>query len=478
MYARLLESDPACNGRFFTGVLTTGIYCLPACKARKPKAENVRFFPSCEAARAAGLRPCLKCHPDDFARGADPVLADIETLVGDLRRSPERFADVRAVVQRSGFGTTRLFELVRQHFHSTPADLLLKARLDAAQRRLLAGEENVADIAGACGFESLSVLHEHFRRRTGLTPVQYRALKTGCSFTLRLPDDYPGEYLRRALTRDRQSVTERHEGATHTFALRSGDMPATLTLTLGGGELGVTVVGMTAPEAHQRVVTLLGLAQDVGAFARLADRLGVGRLVAGRPGLRVVQTLSLFDGLVWSILGQQINFAFACVLRRRLVERAGTPLADGLFAPPTPAAVAALSPADLAPLQFSRSKADYLISTARLIDAGQLPLEPLALQSATRVERTLLAIRGLGPWSVNYLMMRALGFPDCVPWGDTGVTSGLQALFQLESRPDLAATRRLMAVFSPYRSLATAHLWQFTLPPPARKRTRSASATP
>jgi AraC family transcriptional regulator of adaptative response / DNA-3-methyladenine glycosylase II len=189
--------------------------------------------------------------------------------------------------------------------------------------------------------------------------------------------------------------------------------------------------------------------------------------VAGRGGLRLVQTPSLFDGLVWSIIGQQISFPFACVLRRRLVERAGTPIADGLYAPPTPAAVAALKPEELAALQFSRSKADYLVATARLIAEGKLDLEALRTQSATRVERTLLAIRGLGPWSVNYLMMRALGFPDCVPWGDTGVTSGLHALFQLDVRPDVAATRRLMSVFSPYRSLATAHLWQFNRPPPA-----------
>ena len=78
MFARVLASDAACNGRFFTGVLTTGIYCLPSCKARKPKPENVRFFPTVEAARAAGLRPCKKCHPDDYARGADPVLEDVE----------------------------------------------------------------------------------------------------------------------------------------------------------------------------------------------------------------------------------------------------------------------------------------------------------------------------------------------------------------------------------------------------------------
>ena len=132
MYARVLASDAAYNGRFLTGVLTTGIYCLPSCKARKPKPENVRFFPTCEAARESGLRACKKCHPDDFARGADPVLETIETLVAEVRAQPEAFVDARAVVRRSGFGATRAFELFRQHYHTTPADLLLRARLDAA----------------------------------------------------------------------------------------------------------------------------------------------------------------------------------------------------------------------------------------------------------------------------------------------------------------------------------------------------------
>jgi AraC family transcriptional regulator of adaptative response / DNA-3-methyladenine glycosylase II len=157
---------------------------------------------------------------------------------------------------------------------------------------------------------------------------------------------------------------------------------------------------------------------------------------------------------------------FACLLKRRLIERTGTLLPGGLYAPPTPAAVAALEPSDLLPLQFSRQKADYVITTARLIRDGKLDLNGLRTLSATRAERTLLAIRGLGPWSVNYLMMRALGFADCVPLGDTGVTSGLQALLKLEERPDVDATRRLMAIFSPYRSLATAHLWQFNQPIP------------
>jgi AraC family transcriptional regulator of adaptative response / DNA-3-methyladenine glycosylase II len=211
---------------------------------------------------------------------------------------------------------------------------------------------------------------------------------------------------------------------------------------------------------------LLGLDEDAAAFARLAKKLGLARLVAGRHELRISQTPSVFDGLLWAIIGQQINFAFACLLKRRLIERTSAVFAGGLHAPPTPAAVAALEPADLLPLQFSRQKADYVISTARLIVSGQLDLAALRTMSATRAERTLLAIRGLGPWSVNYLMMRSLGLPDCVPLGDTGVTSGLHALLELEERPDIDATRRLMAVFSPYRSLATTHLWQFNQPIP------------
>jgi len=141
-------------------------------------------------------------------------------------------------------------------------------------------------------------------------------------------------------------------------------------------------------------------------------------------------------------------------------------MSNGLYAPPSAQAVAQLTPADLLPLQFSRQKADYLITTSRLIAEGQLDLSGLRTMSATRAERTLLALRGLGPWSVNYLMMRSLGFPDCVPLGDTGVTSGLQSLLKLEERPDIDATRLLMAMFSPYRSLATAHLWQFNQPLP------------
>ena len=466
MYARVLAGDASYNGRFFTGVLTTGIYCLPACKARKPKAGNVRFFPTCEAAREAGLRACKKCHPDDFARGADPVLETIEALAAEIRTRPENFSDARAIVRRSGFGATRVFELFRQHYHTTPADLLLRARLSAAKRQLLESHSPLSRIAADAGFESISAFHENFRRLNGLTPAAYRELREARAFAITLPEGYLLPYLRRALSRDIHSVTERLAGDTYTAVVQLSDGPALLKLHLSPESVRAEISRGSAVEAHALVVGLLGLDEETAAFARHAKKLGLGRLVAGRLELRISQTPSVFDGLLWAIIGQQINFTFACLLKRRLIERTSAVYANGLYAPPTAEAVAALEPADLLPLQFSRQKADYVISTARLIVAGTLNLLALRTMSATRVERTLLAIRGLGPWSVNYVMMRSLGLPDCVPLGDTGVTSGLQALLKLEERPDIDATRRLMAVFSPYRSLATTHLWQFNHPRP------------
>jgi AraC family transcriptional regulator of adaptative response / DNA-3-methyladenine glycosylase II len=344
--------------------------------------------------------------------------------------------------------------------------VLLRARLDIARQQLLTTDTGLVAIANAVGFESQSVFHDHFRRTTGLTPAAYRGLRTARTFTLALPDGFELAYLRRALSRDIHSVTERLSGDEYTAALRLTSGPALLRMKLSPNAIEVELSNGSALEAHAVAVGLLGLEQDAAAFSRLARKLGLARLVAGRPQLRISQTPSVYDGLLWSIIGQQINFPFACALKRRLIELTGTPVADGLIAPPTPEVIAALEPAELLPLQFSRQKADYVVATSRLIAAGKLDVGALRAMSATRAERTLLEIRGLGPWSVNYLMMRALGFPDCVPLGDTGVTSGLQALLKLEVRPDVDATRRLMAMFAPYRSLATAHLWQFNQPIP------------
>ena len=468
LYGRLLASDPTYDGRFFTGVLTTGIYCLPSCRARKPKPENVRFFPTCEAARAAGLRACKKCHPDDYARGTDPVLETIETVVAELRSDPARFPDAAALVRRTGYGATRAHELFRQHFQATPAQLIAEARLASAREKLLSSDVPLAELAFAAGYESLSTFNGAFLTRTGQTPSSSRALRSCGPTTLALPSDYPLERLLAQLGRDPLSLSERVDGTIYHIATRISGRAFRLTLdfTQTATEHTATLIlpddlpPALRAETAARVARLLGLAQDAAGFSRLAKKLGLSRLVAGREALRLPQYLTPWDALLWAILGQQINLPFAYRLRRTLTELAGEPVDDGLIAPPSPAAVAALTSSALSTRQFSRQKIRTLLDTAKLVASGALDLEQLSSGSATRAERALLDVHGLGPWTVNYVLMRGLGFADCTPYGDTGLTSGLQRLFTLDHRPDADATRRLMLPFSPYRSLATAHLWQ------------------
>jgi len=102
-----------------------------------------------------------------------------------------------------------------------------------------------------------------------------------------------------------------------------------------------------------------------------------------------------------------------------------------------------------------------LIDLAAAIESKSLDLEQLGMGSVLRAEACLLQQRGIGPWSANYILMRGLGFADCTPLGDTGLTSGLQQLFELEERPGVDEMRVLMAPFTPYRSLANLHIRKF-----------------
>jgi 3-methyladenine DNA glycosylase/8-oxoguanine DNA glycosylase len=181
--------------------------------------------------------------------------------------------------------------------------------------------------------------------------------------------------------------------------------------------------------------------------------------VCGGHGLRLPRSADLFEGLVWVVVGAQVNVSFAAACRAALIELAGTPVGD-MRAHPTPEQVARLDYADLERRQFSRRKAEYLIDAARAIEAGALDLEGWRTEAVTTVQERLTAVRGLGPWSVQYLCMRSYGFEDCAPIGDVALAEALKRFFALGQRPDAAEAARLMEPFAPHRSLATRHLWR------------------
>ncbi len=466
---RFNARDASYDGRFWTGVFSTGIYCLPSCSARKPKPENVGFFETAEAARAAGLRACRRCRPDDFLRGYDPDLELADEIARALHQEPERFPTARAMAQHWGFSGTRWNEFAQIHFHRTPADLLNHWRVLRAQKLLADTTLRVLDVAGEAGFESPSAFHSQFLRRSAVRPNEFRALLQHDEFVLRLPANYPVDFVLGFLGRDPTSPTERVEDKRLLRAIWLDPGGATLELRFEGAEVRVgwrrdATVRVTQAhriQAYRTAFRLLGLGSNPAAFRRHLQRLaqrGI-HLPVRQPHLRIPQTPDLFEGLVWSIVGQQVNLAFAYTLRRRLIELFELRCPANLLAHPTAEQVAELDLAQLTGRQFSRRKAEYLVGVARALTEGSLNASRLTSGPATRVEADLLAQRGLGPWSTHYVMMRALGFGDCVPVGDTGLGTALQHHFALDERPRGDAVRTLMAPFSPYRSLATTHLW-------------------
>jgi AraC family transcriptional regulator of adaptative response / DNA-3-methyladenine glycosylase II len=456
LYERALARDAMFDGRVLMGVLTTGIYCLPSCSARKPRLANVRFFPDEASALAAGLRPCKRCRPDAFYLGEDADLRRLEAAMQQARMDPGAFHEVGDLAEAAGMGVTKLKQLFRTHAHQQPATYLQRIRIGVACGRLAAGQLRLSELTYEAGYESSSGFHQAFRRQTGLSPGAYRTMLEADRFTLPLP---PGFRTQDALTfhgRDGQSVSERVEGTRLQKAFLCEGQAAVLTLAFHASSVGVILCGASGPSAmvraHEAALRLLGWHGGPATF-----EAAHAALARTREGLRVLLTLDPFEALVWAIIGQQVNLPFAYALRRDLIRRAGVPAAEGLIAHPDAARLSALELSDLLALRFSRRKAEYLLHAATEVASGRLRLEECT--TATGAAKDLLALRGCGPWTAQYVLMRGLGFGDCVPVGDAGLTLALQRWFQLEVRPDGPETLRLMAPFAPHRSLATFHLW-------------------
>lgn len=206
---------------------------------------------------------------------------------------------------------------------------------------------------------------------------------------------------------------------------------------------------------------MLGLTQAVEGFEqRWCAHPQVGQLIAAHPGLRVPLAATPFEALSWAITGQQISVAAALTIRRRLIEAVGLRHTSGLFCYPDAAGVLALDEAGLRTAGFSRSKAQTLLALSEQVVAGALPLDAwVENPPIDEIQAGLLRIRGIGPWTVSYALLRGFGWLDGSLHGDVAVRRGLQRLLGGTERMTAAEAERWLAGFSPWRALVAAHLW-------------------
>lgn len=209
------------------------------------------------------------------------------------------------------------------------------------------------------------------------------------------------------------------------------------------------------------VQRMLGLTQRIEVFEQTYRRHPqLGRLIARQPGLRVPLTATPFEALTWAITGQQISVSAAVSIRRKLIEAAGGLHSGGLACYPDAARLAELDASDLRQAGFSASKAQTLLAVSGKVLSGELPLNTWQenLPVDTLRER-LLEIRGIGPWTVNYALLRGFGWLDGSLHGDIAVRRGLQSLLDSPEKISEKAAQQWLAEFSPWRALIAAHLW-------------------
>ncbi|MFP7298062.1 DNA-3-methyladenine glycosylase family protein [Neobacillus niacini] len=222
----------------------------------------------------------------------------------------------------------------------------------------------------------------------------------------------------------------------------------------------------TRDKAVRYVKEWFDLERDLQPFYSMAreDPL-LGPAVDSFYGLRIIGIPDLFEALCWGILGQQINLPFAYTLKRRLVENYGRSIIhDGvtywLF--PSPKEIASLSPKELESLQLTKRKSEYLIGVAQLMVQEKLSKDLLLnIGSHHHAEKMLVTIRGIGPWTANYVLMRCLRYPSAFPIDDVGLHNAIKQRLCMEKKPTKDEIMKLAVNWTNWEAYATFYLWRF-----------------
>lgn len=447
--------DPRFDGRFFVGVLSTGVFCRPVCPARTPSAANCRYFGSAAAALAQGYRPCRRCRPEAVPERAAGTLAN-ETVTRALRLVDAGYLDGHASAElaaKAGVGLRQLNRLFVAELGATPTAVARGRRLLLALRLLEETALPVTDLALAAGYGSVRACNADFRRRFATPPSALRRhgapRSAGPTLALRLRwhPPYQGEALLAFL--EGRTIDGLERVADGAYRRRVGET-AWVQARLAEDGLLVTIPSAAVDRVAgvlERLRHLFDLAADSAAIdARLAKCSRLAASVRAAPGTRVPGVWDPYEGAVRAILGQQVSVARATVLATKLCERFG----DGGFPKP-----ADLARADVASLGMPGTRGRAVATVAQRVVADGDDW----LRDASALRSVFGAIPGVGPWTTEYAAMRVAADPDAFPDSDWGVVKALGMKG--------AAARRWAEPCRPWRAYATMHLWQSRRQQPA-----------
>ena len=467
--------DARFDGKFFIAVTSTRIYCRPVCKVRDAKRSNIRYYPTAAAAAEAGFRPCLRCRPE-AAPGTPAWLGTLGVVRRGLRLIEEGMLDDRSVAEmaaRLGIGARHLHRLFVQHLGASPIAVAQTRRLHFAKRLLDETRLPITSIAMAAGFSSIRRFNDVFRKTYRRPPREVRKLRSAevreagrdevvLRFSYRPPYDWTHllHFLAaRAVARievadkDRYARTVATPGhgwaiiqvrnihAEHVLEFRVSCADATSLLHLSS--------------VARRVFDLASDPATIGlAFE---DDPILAPLVKRRPGIRIPGVWDPLECSVRAIVGQQVSFSAGVTLLGRVVERAGqaisTPINGLTHLFPSPVA---LMSANLTGLGLTGGRIDAIKELASAVVEGKLDFSA----TAEDVVRVLMSIRGIGPWTAQYVALRALGEPDAFPSADLVLRRVASDTNRTLPAPALEERSK---AWRPWRAYAVIYLWTAAL---------------
>ncbi|PZO53347.1 MAG: adenosine deaminase [Alphaproteobacteria bacterium] len=452
--------DRRFDGRFYIGVKSTGIYCRCICPARNPKRVNRTFWPSAAAAEAAGFRPCLLCRPER-APGLAPIDAPARLAAAAYARIEAGALEeqgLEALAGELGVTSRHLRRVMNAQFGASPIDIAQTGRLLAARRLLNETALSVTEIAFASGFRSLRRFNATMKDRYGAPPSKMRgrkAIARGETFSVSLSPrgDYNIGSIASFLRTRALPGVERGGADTYARTLKMGDTLGWIEIGMGSKGLLLTLSENLAPHLRPLVANVRGAfdldAEMVAVDAHLASDPEFKAYVKREPGVRIPGALDGFETAIRAVLGQQVTVAGARTLTDRLVTQFGAALErgpEGLSRAFPDAGSLANAGADaIAKIGLPKKRAETLHRLGVAAAEGKLPLARGAIASG---RAALAEIPGIGPWTIEYVAMRALGDPDAYPATDIALINAL------------GRKGETLEHLKPWRAYAAIRLWR------------------
>lgn len=469
-YSAFCSRDIRFDGRFYTGVKTTGVYCRPICPAPTPLLKNCTFFPCAAAAEAAGFRPCLRCFPERTpglsvaTSGSDTISRAMNLIeVGVLDEE-----GVDGVAARLQISSRHLRRVFAERLGTTPIAVARTRRVQIAKRLLDETRLNMTQIAFAAGFQSIRQFNGTFRKVYGRSPRELRKSTNRhgddslSHIQINLPHRGPLDFevmLNFLRPRTLKGIEEVSSDAYRRRVVFNESHGLLEISTHNPGALCLKVPISLWPHVQQLIVRsrrMFDLDADVGFIAQhlQADKL-LARHLSSCSEIRVPGCWSPFEMSIRAILGQQVSVAGATTLCNRLINRWGRRVGneEPSWHFPSPAKLARVH---VAKIGIPATRARTIREFSKAVNRGHLVFDG-ALKLDEFVSR-MTSIPGIGPWTAHYIAMRTIREPDAFPASDLGLrkalTPGHQRLFSEKSCFDRAESWR------PWRSYAAMILWR------------------